>query len=436
LHTYRSPKELAFPPFTGGAVGYVGYDAMGLVEDIPEHKKPVTDQDQIRFMFCDEVIAFDHLQQEMSFIKHLHILPGQSEKELRTAYEAACTGIQERISVIWKSLQEDDFDMMNLPPAKPEVNWEQVRSNFDKGGFIRGVEQIKEYIRAGDIFQAVLSQRFETDVTTDAYHIYRILRRINPSPYLYYLDLGDGIEIVGSSPERLVKLTDDEVETNPIAGTRPRGRTAAEDEQLATDLLQDEKERAEHHMLLDLGRNDVGRVAQFGTVHVPKRMEIERFSHVMHICSTVKGRLAPEYDAVDSLFACFPAGTVSGAPKIRAMEILAELEQDCRHAYSGAIGYFSFSGQHDSCIAIRTLFIQDGIARLQAGAGVVADSVPELEWQETRNKASALLAAVQLAEQMFSTPEQRRSTTEQRRSSTEQERSSTEQRRSATSIVR
>lgn len=401
LRTYRVPQELDLPPFSGGAIGYVGYDAITLVEDIPKHRQDIFEQDQIRLMFCDEMIAFDHLQQEITFISHLRVDRAQTEEELKLSYEETCARISRRIDRVFKRLKQDEFELFHLPSERPQVDWSQVSSNFDRQSFLESVQKIKKYIRAGDVFQTVLSQRFTLDIETDPFNIYRVLRMVNPSPYLYYLDLGDGINIIGSSPERLVKLVGNKAETNPIAGTRPRGKTKEEDEALARELLADEKERAEHHMLLDLGRNDIGRVAQFGTVQVTKHMQIEKFSHVMHICSTVEGQMKDGHDAVDALFACFPAGTVTGAPKIRAMEIVAELENDARHAYSGAVGYFSFSGNHDSCIAIRTIFVHDGKAHIQAGAGIVADSVPEKEWQETRNKARAMLVAVQLAEKIF-----------------------------------
>lgn len=401
LQTYEIPPHMDLPRFSGGAVGYVGYDAIKLVENIPEHVNQLHADDDIRLIFCDEIIAFDHLQQEITFISHLRVRPGQSQEAFKQHYEQTCANLSLQITHILDKVKEDDFDFFHVLQEKPEVDWNKVSSNFTKENFMQAVDRVKEYILAGDIFQTVLSQRFTIDIQTDPFNIYRVLRTVNPSPYLYYLDLGDNVQIIGSSPERLVQVEGDLVETNPIAGTRPRGKTKQEDEQLAEELMADEKELAEHHMLLDLGRNDIGRVANYGSVQVKKNMEIEKFSHVMHICSTVEGKIAPGKDAIDCLFACFPAGTVSGAPKIRAMEIIAELESDARHAYSGAIGYFSFSGNHDSCLAIRTIFVRDGKADVQAGAGIVADSLPENEWQETRNKAKALLVAIQLAEHTF-----------------------------------
>jgi anthranilate synthase component 1 len=405
LKEYQMPKGLKLPRFTGGAVGYIGYDAINIIEDIPDHRLNQLQQDQVRLMFCDEIVAFDHLQQEITFISHLRVQPDQTDQGIKVGYEAKCREISNRIQEIFEKVEQDRFQLFHIPESKPEAEWTGVQSNFKKEEFIEAVERVKEYIRAGDVFQTVLSQRFSVDIHTDPFNLYRVLRTVNPSPYLYYLDLGDDYQLIGSSPERLVQLDEGKVETNPIAGTRPRGKTEQEDEALADELLADEKERAEHHMLLDLGRNDIGKIAEFGSIKVSKQMEIEKFSHVMHIVSTVEGQIRSEADAIDCLFSCFPAGTVSGAPKIRAMEIIAELENEARHAYSGAIGYFSFSGNMDSCITIRTIVVHKGKAYIQAGAGIVADSVPENEWQETRNKARAMLVAIQLAESIFNSQE-------------------------------
>lgn len=403
LQIYQIPEGLDLPRFAGGAVGYIGYDAVSLIEKIPGHLENPLAQDQIRLMFCENIIAFDHLQQEVTFISYLRVPVGATDAEIKQEYEQKCREISTRVQEIFKKLQQDQFQLFQLPKEKSNDVWSEVTSNFQKEEFLDAVGRVKEYIRAGDVFQTVLSQRFSMDISTDPFNIYRVLRSINPSPYLYYLDLGDDYKVVGSSPERLVQLEDGLVETNPIAGTRPRGKTAEEDDALAEELLADEKERAEHHMLLDLGRNDIGRISKYGTVKVSKKMEIERFSHVMHIVSTVEGELKEEHDAVDCLFSCFPAGTVSGAPKIRALEIIAELEKEARNAYAGAIGYFSFSGNLDSCLTIRTIIVHQGKAYVQAGAGIVADSVPENEWQETRNKAKAMLVAIKLAEKIFCT---------------------------------
>ncbi|EXX91283.1 aminobenzoate synthetase, partial [Paenibacillus darwinianus] len=284
------------------------------------------------------------------------------------------------------------------PPADPELG--VVHSNVTKAQFIANVEKAKEYIRAGDIFQVVLSQRFSIDTEVDPLHVYRVLRTMNPSPYMYYLKLDEEI-IVGTSPEALVKVDGGRVETRPIAGTRPRGRTPEEDLALERELLADEKERAEHLMLVDLGRNDIGRVAEYGSVKCDAYMEIERYSHVMHIVSNVSGKLRPDKDFFDAFVSCMPAGTVSGAPKLRAMEIISELEHEARGAYAGAIGYLGFSGSLNTCITIRTIVFKNGKAYVQSGAGIVWDSVPESEYQETVNKAKASLKAIRAAEAMF-----------------------------------
>ncbi|QZT32717.1 anthranilate synthase component I [Caldalkalibacillus thermarum TA2.A1] len=401
LARYRSPGHLNLPRLSGGAVGYIAYDAVTLFEKVPPHRSPVMDQDDIRLMFCDELIAFDHLKQEVTFIGHLQISADMDEQTVRRTYEQKVGQLRQKIKRLCALMSRDEPQAFRLPEQQLEVDWNRVSSNFSKASFTKAVQKIKAYIEAGDIFQAVLSQRFMAETCVKPFDIYRVLRMVNPSPYLYYLDLGDGMQVVGSSPERLVQVENGKILVNPIAGTRRRGRTPEEDQALAEELLANEKERAEHHMLLDLGRNDVGRVAQYGTVKVPKKMVIERFSHVMHIVSAVEGRVRPECDLVDCLAACFPAGTVTGAPKVRAMQIIAELEQEARHGYSGAIGYFSFTGNMDACISIRTIFMRGSTAFIQAGAGIVADSVPEMEWNETRNKARALLVAIQLAEQIF-----------------------------------
>ncbi|GAA0360585.1 anthranilate synthase component I [Bacillus horti] len=401
LKTYQVPQLDGVPRFSGGAVGFIGYDAIQLVESLPEHVIQDGFTDDIRLLFCSEVIAFDHLQQEIIFISHLQLQDPLSSEQVTQHYHRACQRLLEKINSVLKQDEAETLDFFQLPQHKSEVDWSQVQSNMGKEDYLRAIDQIKEYIRAGDVFQTVFSQRFAVELKTDPFNVYRVLRTVNPSPYLYYLDLGDDMILVGSSPERLVQVEGRRIETNPIAGTRKRGRTMEEDQQLEKELLQDEKERAEHHMLVDLGRNDVGKVAKYGTVSLPKLMEIDRFSHVMHIVSTVEGELREDVDAVDALFSCFPAGTVSGAPKIRAMEIIAELEQYARKAYAGAIGYFSYTGNLDHCIAIRTMVVKEGIAYVQAGGGIVADSVPELEWEETRSKASAMLVAIQLAEQLF-----------------------------------
>lgn len=401
LQRYKSPAGLNLPRFSGGAVGYIGYDAVPLLADVSPHRQKVLEQDEIRLMFCDEIIAFDHLRQEITFIGHLHLRPEMEPAEVRKAYEEKVKHLRQKIEALSYGFHQGTAQTFRLPDELPQVNWDQVTSNFSKPAFIKAVDTIKEHIKSGEILQAVLSQRFTVTTKVSPFDIYRTLRMVNPSPYLYYLDLGDGSQIVGSSPERLVQVEHGKITVNPIAGTRKRGRTKEEDRKLAENLLSDAKELAEHDMLLELGQKDVSRVAQEGSITVPKRMEIQYFSHVMHLVSTIEGQVRADCDLIDCLASCFPAGTVSGAPKERAMQILAELEHECRHAYSGAIGYLSFSGNMDTCIGIRTIFMRENIAHIQAGAGIVADSVPELEWKETRNKASALLVAIQLAELMF-----------------------------------
>ncbi|TWI58860.1 anthranilate synthase component I [Halalkalibacter nanhaiisediminis] len=384
-------------PFRGGAVGYMSYDAIETIEPTlasnTEQRVP-----HYQFLFCQTLIAFDHTKKELTVLVHAR---PEDEGHLE-AYQAASAEI-ERVS----SLLEQPVSGLMLketPTLDEEVSFANVKSNYSKEAFIADVEKIKEYIRAGDVFQTVLSQRFEMEVSASALEVYRVLRMVNPSPYLFYLKFDD-LEVVGSSPERLVQVQDGHVEIHPIAGTRKRGKDEAEDNALAKELLADEKERAEHYMLVDLARNDVGRIAEYGSVETPTLLEIGKFSHVMHIISKVTGRLRQGTEPLEALMASFPAGTVSGAPKIRAMEILQELEPTKRGLYAGAIGYLGYDGNIDSCIAIRTMVIQDGKAYIQAGAGVVADSVPEKEFEETENKAKALIRAVQLAEKMFGNAE-------------------------------
>jgi anthranilate synthase component 1 len=311
-----------------------------------------------------------------------------ADEDLRALYQFACAKIQFLERELERGLSQAK------PGERPPLD---VRSNQAREVFEDGVRTIKERIAAGDIYQAVLSQRFEADVTADPFTVYRALRHVNPSPYMYYIRMG-GLAIVGSSPEMLVRVEGRRVETHPIAGTRPRGTNDEEDLRLAEELKRNEKERAEHVMLVDLGRNDLGRVCEYGSVRVPQYMALERYSHVMHLVSTVDGRLAEDCDHLDALVATFPAGTVSGAPKIRAMQILSELEPTRREIYAGAIGYLDFAGNLDFCIAIRTITIRNGRAHIQAGAGIVADSNPAAEYEETRDKARAMLQALAMAE--------------------------------------
>lgn len=390
LQRFKSVKVSGLPPFTGGAVGYFGYDMVRTIEDIPDTGRDDLGVDDAVLMFCKTVLAFDHLRHQIHIITNL--LVDESKESLEAQYSQAAAEIA-RIETLLRTPLE--------PPVPSTDSGEvQVRSNFEKGDYLKAVAKAKDYISAGDIFQVVLSQRFEVDLKTPPFEIYRALRIVNPSPYMYFLKMPD-TTIVGSSPEMLVKIQGREASYRPIAGTRPRGAGDAEDERLGKELLADEKERAEHIMLVDLGRNDLGRVSKYGTVRVEELMFIERYSHVMHLVSSLRGELREGVDRLETLMACFPAGTVSGAPKVRAMEIIDELEPTRRGVYSGAVLYLDFSNNLDSCIAIRTLVVKGNKGYIQAGGGVVADSVPENEYQETVNKSKALLRAIQLAQRGF-----------------------------------
>ena len=386
LAQYRSVHVAGQPRFTGGAVGYVGYDAIRLIEDIPESVENDLNLDDIVLLFFDTILAFDNVRHTIRMISNVHVAGGQDD--LAAPYEAA----RDRIDEIEAMLRQPVLDERRAGTGSG-----RVVSNTDKADYVKKVQACRDYIVAGDIFQVVLSQRFETDLTVDSLDVYRMLRVVNPSPYMFHLDLED-VTLVGASPELLVRVEDGVVQVRPIAGTRWRGENEEEDLALERELLADEKERAEHIMLLDLGRNDVGRVSQFNTVRVTEQMVVERYSHVMHIVSNVRGRLRDNVDAIDALFACYPAGTVSGAPKIRAMEIIDELEATRRGPYAGAVGYIDFSGNLDTCIAIRTIAVKNGKAYVQAGGGIVFDSEPGYEFTEAQNKAKALFRSVELAE--------------------------------------
>ena len=384
LAGFHSPYVPGLPRFTGGAVGYLAYDAAAWFE--PVTLQPSTDeQDEAGFMLFDTVLAFDHVRHRILIIANARIT---GDENLESLYEFACT----RIEFVEREL---DRTLSKAPPSHAAPL--EVTSNVSREEFERMVRTAKEYIAAGDIYQVVVSQRFEATIAADPFTVYRALRHVNPSPYMYFLKIG-GRSIVGSSPEMLVRVEGRRVETHPIAGTRPRGRNEDEDQRLAEELKRNEKERAEHVMLVDLGRNDVGRVAEYGSVRVPTYMALERYSHVMHLVSIVEGRLREEHDRLDALVACFPAGTVSGAPKVRAMEIIAELENRRRGVYAGAVGYLDFAGNLDFCITIRTVVIEGGRAFVQAGAGIVADSNPTAEYEETRDKARGVLRALELAQ--------------------------------------
>jgi anthranilate synthase component I len=388
---FRSPFVPGLPRFTGGAVGFIGYDASPIFEPALQDAWTRAGwttgaEDDAGFMLFDTVLAFDHVKHRILIVANARIT---ADEDLKALYQFACAKIQ---------FLERELERGLSQPEPQRRDASEVRSNQARDTFESGVRTIKERIAAGDIYQAVLSQRFEAEVTADPFTVYRALRHVNPSPYMYFMRMG-GLSIVGSSPEMLVRVEGRRVETHPIAGTRPRGTNEEDDLRLAEELKKNEKERAEHVMLVDLGRNDLGRVCEFGTVRVPQYMALERYSHVMHLVSRVEGRLAEDRDHLDALVACFPAGTVSGAPKIRAMQILAELEPTRRDIYAGAIGYIDFAGNLDFCIAIRTITIRTDRARVQAGAGIVSDSNPAAEYEETRDKARALLQALAMAEE-------------------------------------
>lgn len=387
MGNYHPVLQDALPRFSGGAVGYLSYDVVRSFEKIPEQLRRDIDLYDCSFMITDVLLVFDNLKKKIKVIFNLFL---DGRQTLEEAYQEA----QEKIKSIIARLQRQNPSS----PVRSPFTLSPLRSNFSKEDYMKVVEKGKEYIRAGDIIQVVPSQRFSTEVHCEPFDIYRALRSINPSPYLFYLKMNDMI-LMGSSPEVMVRLEGKQIELRPIAGTRPRGKTTEEDLMMEKDLLSDEKEKAEHIMLVDLGRNDVGRVSGIGSVRVTELMTVEKYSHVMHIVSNVQGELAPGKNAFDVFRATFPAGTVSGAPKIRAMEIIEELEPFRRGFYAGAVGYFSFPGNMDTCIAIRSILIKDGKAYVQAGGGVVADSDPEKEYEETLHKAQAIFKAIQLAEE-------------------------------------
>lgn len=385
LHTRKHPALPDLPSFTGGTVGFIGYENISLIE--PKVQYPgdgVGLPDSILGVY-ETVIAFDHYKHQVIIISNAAVAAGS---DLATAYSDAKVKIRE----IRKELRKDLH-------YSSEFSFDRdVAVSIEDPRFHELVEKCKENIVEGDIFQIVLSKRFSAGYTGDLFSVYRALRMINPSPYMYFLEFTDGLTIIGTSPENLVKVKDGMVEVMPIAGTRKRGATPEEDAKLEEDLVNDPKEQAEHVMLVDLGRNDVGRVSEFGTVEVVEKMNIHRFSHVMHIVSRVRGKLRSDLDCIDALRSCFPAGTVSGAPKIRAMELISGYESQRRNVYAGAVGYIDLSGNLDVCIAIRTLFARDGVINWQAGAGIVADSIPRLESKEINNKSAVLRNALELAE--------------------------------------
>ncbi|OAI44801.1 anthranilate synthase [Planctomycetaceae bacterium SCGC AG-212-F19] len=391
LATYRAPHLPGLPRFLGGAVGYASYDSVRYVEHLPGAPPDDRHVPDLSFAFYDRMVIFDHINKTIAAVVHAHLDP--KNLNLKRSYEKACEGVDRLVERLQQGVA--DLQLTDVAP-RGDVKI-PYRSNFPPGGYEKAVEKCKEYIKAGDIFQVVLSQRFHTETRARPFDIYRTLRVINPSPFMFFLKSGP-LCLVGSSPEIMVRVEGDKATIRPLAGTRRRGATEDEDQKLAAELLADPKERAEHIMLVDLGRNDVGRVARYGTVQLSDVMTIERYSHVMHICSTVSGRLQEGKTAFDALRSCLPAGTLSGAPKVRAMQIIDELEPHRRGPYGGAVGYVDFSGNMDTCITLRTFVLLGQTAYIQAGAGIVADSVPEKECEETINKAMGLLRALEMAE--------------------------------------
>ncbi len=389
MEAYRPVTVPGLPRFVGGAVGYLGYDMVKTFEKVPSRRKDSVGLPDFAFLLTETLLIFDNVAQKIKVVANAH-LKSASDRDVRAAYKEATARIEQMIARLRRPLRSKK--------AKRRRTAIRFTPNMSQADFEKMVARTHEYIKAGDIFQCVLSQRWETNLQAPPFQLYRALRVVNPSPYMYYLRLA-GVELVGSSPEILVRCEDGLVSLRPIAGTRRRGVNAEEDAQLERRLLADKKERAEHIMLVDLGRNDVGRVAERGSVQVESLMNVERYSHVMHMVSNVSGRLEASKTVYDVLKACFPAGTVSGAPKIRAMEIIEELEPTKRGPYAGAVGYLSFSGNMDMCINIRTVVVSRHRAFIQAGAGIVADSNPEHEYEETCNKARAMMKAIELAEQ-------------------------------------
>ncbi len=388
LNRYKLIEVPGMQRFNGGAVGYLSYESVNYFEDLPTPDADVLNLPESVFMLTKTYMVFDHVGHKISVVSNAH-LNGNIER----AYNEATARIDEIISRL-----QSPLSMPMSANSSPSQRL-ATESNMTPEEFYDMVNHVKEYIVAGDVIQTVVSQRLSRPTTADPFQIYRSLRAINPSPYMYYFEL-DGFQIVGASPEMLVQVENGIVSTNPIAGTRPRGADQQEDDANEVELRSDEKERAEHIMLVDLGRNDIGRVSEPGSVSVNQLMDVERYSHVMHLVSRVSGKLRDGYTNFDALRACFPAGTVSGAPKIRAMEIIAELEPDQRGPYAGAVGYFDFTGNMDTAIDIRTLVIKDGIAHAQAGGGIVYDSTPDFEYRETLHKASALMRAIDAAEEV------------------------------------
>jgi anthranilate synthase component 1 len=390
IERFRPVRLPGLPPLIAGAIGYFSYDMVRLIEKLPKQLRDEIGLFDAVLMFYHGLIAFDHVQHRLWILRNVFT---EEKGTLRQKYDTAVKEIQKTRK------QLDQPVTAEQPAAKKRTKKStvpHVTSNFQKPTYLAAIRKAKEYIRAGDIFQVVVSQRFSAKTKAEPFQIYRELRALNPSPYLFFLQLND-VAVVGSSPEMLVKVQGRDVFYRPIAGTRWRGKNEAEDLRLEREMLADEKERAEHIMLVDLGRNDLGRVCDYGTVRVEKLMTVERYSHVMHLVSSLRGTLRPDVDCFDALMACFPAGTVSGAPKVRAMEIIEELEKTRRGIYAGGILYLDFAGNLDSCIALRTMVIKNGVAHIQAGGGIVADSTPLGEYEESVNKSKALLRALEAA---------------------------------------
>jgi len=389
MDRFRPVRLPGLPPLVAGAIGYFSYDMVRLIERIPKRLRDDIGLYDAQLMFYHGIIAFDHLQHRLWIVRNIYT---EGEGSLRAKYNAAVREIRKTRQLLEQAAPAEQPN----PETRKRRAPLRVSSNFRREEFLEAVRKAKNYIRAGDIFQVVISQRFSAKSQVEPFQVYRELRALNPSPYLFFLQMND-VAVVGSSPEMLVKVQGRDVFYRPIAGTRWRGKDEAEDQRLEREMLASEKERAEHIMLVDLGRNDLGRVCEYGTVKPEKLMTVERYSHVMHLASSLRGRLREDVDCFDALMACFPAGTVSGAPKVRAMEIIEELERTRRGIYSGGVLYLDFAGNLDSCIALRTMVIKNGVAHVQAGSGIVADSIPEGEYEESVNKSKALLTALEAA---------------------------------------
>jgi anthranilate synthase component 1 len=389
LAGYPTPQIAGLPRFCGGAVGYAGYDAVRYVEHLPDAPPDDRGLPDLCFAFYDRMVIFDHVTKTIAAVAHAHVDPA----DLPGSYRRACGRVDRLVERLQQGVA--DLQLTDIAPVG-EVRM-PYQSNFEPQAFEAAVARCKEYIQAGDIFQVVLSQRLVTETRARPFDVYRALRVVNPSPFLFYLKAGP-LCLIGSSPEIMARVEGDKLTIRPLAGTRRRGQGEEEDTRLAAELLADPKERAEHIMLVDLGRNDVGRVARYATVELSDVLTVERYSHVMHLCSTVTGRLQEGKTAFDALRSCLPAGTLSGAPKVRAMQIIDELEPHRRGPYGGAVGYIDFGGNMDTCIALRTLVLKGQTVYLQAGAGIVYDSVPASEREETLNKARGLLRAIEMAE--------------------------------------